>query len=295
MNSLLVFYEAFVFGLKLSPMRMHIIAGKKALQATPVAIGCLFKLYFELMLVQNNLKVMLLINVIELVFEINYYTFPVVMKKLKCYIALFQRGVHAATSSVQERITFVSQAPTVDDSIPDTYQSPPRPIPYDDPRFSRPHHGVMSNNKFLSHYHEESESCRSNNVCETESSRMESKSKSDFDSRSKFCIPESSLKNTAEARKEVTYLFPSSEEEDVCPTCLEVEHTRDVLFELSLLLLEFVIARHLIDMISAEYTSEDPKIIMQCSHHFHLGCIYEWMERSEACPVCGKVTSLCYE
>ncbi|XP_042428049.1 E3 ubiquitin-protein ligase At3g02290-like [Zingiber officinale] len=178
---------------------------------------------------------------------------------INVYIALFQRGVHAATSSVQERITFVSQAPTVDDSIPDTYQSPPRPIPYDDPRFSRPHHGVMSNNKFLSHYHEESESCRSNNVCETESSRMESKSKSDFDSRSKFCIPESSLKNTAEARKEVTYLFPSSEEEDVCPTCLE------------------------------EYTSEDPKIIMQCSHHFHLGCIYEWMERSEACPVCGKM------
>lgn len=137
------------------------------------------------------------------------------------YIALFQRGVHAATSAVQERIAFVSQTATVDDSIPDTYQSPPRPIPYDDPRFSRPHHGVMSNNKFLSHYHEEPESCRSSNVCETESSRMDSKSKSDFDSRSKFCIPESSLKNTADARKEATYLFPSSEEEDVCPTCLE--------------------------------------------------------------------------
>lgn len=26
-----------------------------------------------------------------------------------------------------------------------------------------------------------------------------------------------------------------------------------------------------------------------CSHHFHLGCIYEWMERSESCPICGKV------
>ncbi|KAL6507383.1 hypothetical protein OROMI_000562 [Orobanche minor] len=26
-----------------------------------------------------------------------------------------------------------------------------------------------------------------------------------------------------------------------------------------------------------------------CSHHFHLGCIYEWMERSDDCPVCGKV------
>ncbi|MQM01628.1 hypothetical protein Taro_034389, partial [Colocasia esculenta] len=38
-----------------------------------------------------------------------------------------------------------------------------------------------------------------------------------------------------------------------------------------------------------EYIAENPRITMQCSHHFHLGCIYEWMERSEACPVCGKV------
>lgn len=40
----------------------------------------------------------------------------------------------------------------------------------------------------------------------------------------------------------------------------------------------------------AEYTPENPKIMTKCSHHFHLGCIYEWMERSDSCPVCGKVT-----
>ncbi|KAG8384571.1 hypothetical protein BUALT_Bualt04G0131600 [Buddleja alternifolia] len=40
---------------------------------------------------------------------------------------------------------------------------------------------------------------------------------------------------------------------------------------------------------SFEYTTENPKIITKCSHHFHLGCIYEWMERSDNCPVCGKV------
>ncbi|KAL4366494.1 hypothetical protein GQ457_05G005380 [Hibiscus cannabinus] len=39
----------------------------------------------------------------------------------------------------------------------------------------------------------------------------------------------------------------------------------------------------------AEYTRENPKIVTKCSHHFHLGCIYEWMERNEHCPVCGKV------
>lgn len=41
----------------------------------------------------------------------------------------------------------------------------------------------------------------------------------------------------------------------------------------------------------AEYTEENPKIVTNCSHHFHLGCIYEWMERSDNCPVCGKVMS----
>ncbi|XP_074290156.1 E3 ubiquitin-protein ligase At3g02290-like [Silene latifolia] len=54
------------------------------------------------------------------------------------------------------------------------------------------------------------------------------------------------------------YFYSSYEDEDVCPTCLE------------------------------DYTEENPKIVTKCSHHFHLGCIYEWMERSENCPVCGK-------
>ena len=39
----------------------------------------------------------------------------------------------------------------------------------------------------------------------------------------------------------------------------------------------------------AEYTPENPQIITKCSHHFHLSCIYEWMERSDTCPICGKV------
>ncbi|XP_052186960.1 E3 ubiquitin-protein ligase At3g02290 [Diospyros lotus] len=55
------------------------------------------------------------------------------------------------------------------------------------------------------------------------------------------------------------YVDSASEDEDVCPTCLE------------------------------EYTVENPKIVTKCCHHYHLGCIYEWMKRSETCPICGKL------
>ncbi|KAF3791521.1 E3 ubiquitin-protein ligase, partial [Nymphaea thermarum] len=48
------------------------------------------------------------------------------------------------------------------------------------------------------------------------------------------------------------------DEEDVCPTCLE------------------------------EYDKENPKIITNCGHHFHLSCILEWMERSDNCAVCSQ-------
>ncbi|XP_057481484.1 E3 ubiquitin-protein ligase At3g02290-like isoform X2 [Actinidia eriantha] len=51
----------------------------------------------------------------------------------------------------------------------------------------------------------------------------------------------------------------ASEDEDVCPTCFE------------------------------EYTQENPKIVTQCHHSYHLSCIYNWMERSEKCPFCAKL------
>ncbi|KAM7274552.1 hypothetical protein ACFE04_016418 [Oxalis oulophora] len=48
------------------------------------------------------------------------------------------------------------------------------------------------------------------------------------------------------------------EEEDCCPICLE------------------------------EYDPENPKLLTECEHHFHLSCILEWMERSDICPICDK-------
>ncbi|XP_010541115.1 PREDICTED: probable E3 ubiquitin-protein ligase RHB1A [Tarenaya hassleriana] len=57
---------------------------------------------------------------------------------------------------------------------------------------------------------------------------------------------------------ELSEIFQESVEEDGCPICLE------------------------------EYETENPKMLTGCGHHFHLACILEWMERSDACPVCDK-------
>lgn len=38
----------------------------------------------------------------------------------------------------------------------------------------------------------------------------------------------------------------------------------------------------------AHSLTENPRIVTTCQHHFHLACIYEWMERSQTCPMCGK-------
>ncbi|GLI64473.1 hypothetical protein VaNZ11_007747 [Volvox africanus] len=46
------------------------------------------------------------------------------------------------------------------------------------------------------------------------------------------------------------------EDDDFCPTCLEA------------------------------YTSENPKIFTECGHHFHMPCIYAWLERKDTCPMC---------
>ncbi|XP_010556081.1 PREDICTED: E3 ubiquitin-protein ligase At3g02290-like [Tarenaya hassleriana] len=60
------------------------------------------------------------------------------------------------------------------------------------------------------------------------------------------------------AERTSSVLNLSSEDEDFCPTCLD------------------------------GYTPENPKILTKCSHHFHLSCIYEWLDRSDLCPICGK-------
>lgn len=70
------------------------------------------------------------------------------------------------------------------------------------------------------------------------------------------------LKNVDSEEESKDFILTDLEDED-CPVCLE------------------------------EYNLENPKIETKCAHHFHLSCIYEWMERSESCPICGKEMEFC--
>ncbi|XP_010558517.1 PREDICTED: E3 ubiquitin-protein ligase At3g02290-like isoform X1 [Tarenaya hassleriana] len=185
---------------------------------------------------------------------------------LNVYISLFRRGeTRSLPSSLQSPASITSSA-SHDNFLSDAFRSTPRPLPYDaDPRYFRsPRDSLVSRReKGSNHSHEESEPLRSNNSVDSESfgggggkrasqSVLEDGSKEEY-SKSTLRI----LQSKTKAGTESMYIL--SEDEDVCPTCLE------------------------------EYTLENPKIVTKCSHHFHLGCIYEWMERSENCPVCGKV------
>ncbi|KAL2252277.1 E3 ubiquitin-protein ligase At3g02290-like [Sesamum indicum] len=181
------------------------------------------------------------------------------------YASLFHRGEERALPSSTQGTASLSSTASLDNSLADMYRSPPRPLPYDaDPRYFRlQRDGLVSRReKGSSHSHEETEPLRTAEV-EEESESVSSKNKWNkftCEEESKEFNSRSSLKlSTAKPTTGFAHIYTSSEDEDVCPTCLE------------------------------EYTEENPKIVTKCSHHFHLGCIYEWMERSDNCPVCGKV------
>ncbi|MBA0675108.1 hypothetical protein Goari_016669, partial [Gossypium aridum] len=148
------------------------------------------------------------------------------------------------------------------------YQSPPRPLPYDaEARYFRlQRDGLVSRHeKGSSQSHEESEPLRGENDADPGSLSTEGKWNA-FEQGSKEQHSKSSQKlSSAKAPVGIGYIYSSAEEEeDVCPTCLEV----------------YVPYKLIGTSHGAEYTPENPKIITKCSHHFHLGCIYEWMERS---------------
>lgn len=183
---------------------------------------------------------------------------------LHVYTSLFHREDQHSMTSSNQGTTSLSSTPSLDSSLSDMFRSPPRPLPYDaDPRYFRlQRDGLVSRReKGSSHSHEETEPLRRSEADEdSESLGVGGKWNESTGMEESKEYSRSSLKlSTAKTATGFAHIYSSSEDEDVCPTCLE------------------------------EYTTENPKIITKCSHHFHLGCIYEWMERSDSCPVCGKV------
>lgn len=198
-------------------------------------------------------------------------------------------------NSIQGTTTSFSSSASLDDSLSGVYRSPPRPLPYDvDPRYIRlQRDGLVSRReKGSSRSQEEGEPLRgSDSDTETDplcaAGNKWNNNSSTCEDGAKGLQTKSSLKvsNTKESTG-YAHIFSSSEDEDVCPTCLEGK------FSFFTSYIDISLWKGIYDILMywiAEYTTENPKIVTKCSHHFHLGCIYEWMERSDSCPVCGKV------
>ena len=152
-------------------------------------------------------------------------------------------------------------------SAPDTYRSPPAPIPYD---VVLGHPLVGSRDAALSGQ------LLGKHICKDIQLGI---------------LPLSPRKTDPELLKSNPLTVAAMDEEDVCPTCLEgkivccifsiFSHSFHICF-IIYFLLQYI----------TEYDSENPKIMTKCNHHFHLSCILEWMERSDTCPICDQV-SLC--
>ncbi|XP_027081352.1 probable E3 ubiquitin-protein ligase RHB1A [Coffea eugenioides] len=153
----------------------------------------------------------------------------------------------------------------LDTSIPETYRAPPAPVPYEtyvghsrsslaDP----PSHG--DKNETVQLAQKAVEETNSGITQETTVKIVKLDGNATVELTATKDV-ENDLEQSGELKKPGELIVKSllEEEEDVCPTCLE------------------------------EYDSENPKIITKCEHHFHLGCILEWMERSDTCPVCDQV------
>ncbi|KAJ4781271.1 RING/U-box superfamily protein [Rhynchospora pubera] len=172
------------------------------------------------------------------------------------YASLFQRGrpEQSRISPFPGQGTNASNTTSAqlhDNTAMDTYRSPPRPLAYDDPRCSR---GQIRRSKSLTGSHDSSESLfRSSSNIKLGSVGTMAEEKG-FSSSVKKLVDDEVIN---EVKVEDSY--SSSEDEEDCPICLE------------------------------DYTKENPKVFLQCNHDYHLSCVLEWMERSEACPVCAKV------
>ncbi|GLT90868.1 hypothetical protein SLE2022_087840 [Rubroshorea leprosula] len=151
----------------------------------------------------------------------------------------------------------------LDTSIPDAYRPPPAPLPFDV--------GLVPSQTVS--VAQEIHNSKSNELVQTTNSdsgqdaidvnaqnmSTESEGLNELDCKAQSNVESELLKKLeVELSKSAESIVSATEEEDVCPICLE------------------------------EYDAENPKITTKCEHHFHLACILEWMERSDTCPVCDQ-------
>ncbi|KAG9441367.1 hypothetical protein H6P81_017221 [Aristolochia fimbriata] len=161
-------------------------------------------------------------------------------------------ATHGATSASSAGLLIESNLET---SIPDTYRPPPAPLPYDTDL--GPQHQTMSG-RLDSAGDKDAQSARETlSGCSLES-LLASEDLKESDPKSKTAPPGTPKVSELEPSKGNESIVPATNEEDVCPTCLE------------------------------EYDEENPRILTKCEHHFHLACILEWMERSDTCPICDQ-------
>ncbi|KAL2241693.1 UNVERIFIED_CONTAM: E3 ubiquitin-protein ligase [Sesamum indicum] len=143
------------------------------------------------------------------------------------YVSLFHRGEENALPSSAPGSTSLSPMASVDNSLAEMYRSPPRPLPYDaDPRYFRlQRDGLVSRReKGSSHSHEETEPLRMSEADEQSESLSKKSKWNEFthEEESKEYNSRSSLKlSTAKTSTGFAHIYTSSEDEDVCPTCLE--------------------------------------------------------------------------
>ncbi|CAM0874517.1 unnamed protein product [Alopecurus aequalis] len=151
---------------------------------------------------------------------------------------------------VQGRVTLAGSTGSGQEDSMNTFRCPPRPLPYDDPQFIH----QMEQHPLVAGHDKASTRFQKSN-------QLEKSNNADISSaRPAEKGDGSSLKAQSEGQKiGGTQVDVPSDCLDDCPICLE------------------------------EYNYENPKTELQCNHNFHLGCIYEWMERSQSCPLCAKV------
>lgn len=133
------------------------------------------------------------------------------------YSSVFHRGEEHASSTQGT----ASSTPMVslDDSIADVYRSPPRPLPYDfDPRYYPLQQLVPSREKG-SQSHDEIEPLRTSEV--DEQSELLSNKKRWNELSSEEQSIEYYSKSSAQRATGFAHIYASSEDEDVCPTCLD--------------------------------------------------------------------------